>query len=94
MAHSKLKVLLFISLGLMLLFTPFLLDISHDGKAYAFMDRSANNGSKGDGSSSGGYNIVNDDPPPVHPTPEPATLLLFGAGAVSLAALRKKFRKK
>ena len=98
MPHSKLKILLFISLGLMLLFTPFLLDISHDGKAYAWMSRSANNGSKGDGSNStGGYTLVGDpsnDQPPIHPTPEPATLLLFGAGAVSLAALRKKFRKK
>ena len=94
MAHSKLKVLVLVSLGLMLLFTPFLLDISHDGKAYAFMSRDANNGSKGDGSrSTGGYSIVGDQPP-IHATPEPATLLLVGAGAVGLAAARKKFWKK
>jgi hypothetical protein len=34
----------------------------------------------------------NDRPPA--PVPEPATLLLFGAGAVGLAAFKNKFKKK
>ena len=96
MAHSKLKVLFLVSLGLMLLFAPFALEIFPGGETYAmtswFSQDRSDNGSAGNVrvANSGGTQST----APVHQTPEPATLLLFGAGAVSLAALRKKFRKK
>ena len=79
----------------MRLFAPFLPEISQDGKAYAFSSKSGNKSSNAVGKASApGYTITKGEPPAVHPTPEPATLLLFGAGAVGLAALRKKFTKK
>jgi len=96
MPYSKLKVVFYLSISLMLLFAPFLLEISQDGKAYAFSSKSGNKSSNAVGEASApGYTIKTGEPnPPVHPTPEPATLLLFGAGAVGLAAFRKKFTKK
>ena len=95
MLYSKLKILFCLTVCLTILFAPFLLEISQDGKTYAFSSRSSNNSSDAVGQANApGYTIEKDNNPPVHPTPEPATLLLFGAGAVSLAALRKKFRKK
>ena len=103
MMHSKLKILCFITMSLMLLFAPFLLDISPDGKAYAMGSTSSK--PKSHHFSSGQFAYSNPDsnsdtnqtldpgqaPAPV---PEPATLLLFGAGAIGMAAFRKKFRKK
>ena len=97
MPYSKLKVLFYLSISLMLLFAPFLPEISQDGKAYAFSSKSGNKSSNAVGKASApGYTITKGEPnpPAVHPTPEPATLLLFGAGAVGLAAFRKKFTKK
>jgi hypothetical protein len=96
MNFSKLKIIFCLIVCLTILFAPFLLEIFQDGKSYAFSSRSGNKSSKtGDGSSfTGGYTIEpGDDPPPVHPIPEPATLLLLGAGAAGLAAI-KKFKKK
>jgi hypothetical protein len=93
MICSKLKILIYVAIGLMLLFTPFLLDVSPDGKAHAMGILS---GSGGGGGSSDSQIVVADpeSAPPVHHTPEPATLLLVGGGAIGLAALRKKFMKK
>ena len=102
MINRKLKILCFIAISLMFLCTPFLLDISPDGKAYAmgFL------GSSGGGGRSSGSRVAVSSPEsnqdkkldpgetPIASVPEPATLLLFGAGAVGMAAFRKKFRKK
>ena len=96
MTHSKLKILFCLTVCLTVLFAPFLLEIFPGGETYAmgswFSQDRSNSGSAGQVkvSSSTGP----ESSPPVHPTPEPATLLLFGAGAVGLAAFRKKFRKK
>ena len=91
MNYSNLKKLIYVAIGLTLLFTPFLLDISPDGKAHAMGllgSSGGNNNSSGTGAN------LSEPAPPVSNAPEPATLLLFGAGAVGLAAYRKKFRKK
>ena len=97
MTHSNLKILLYRAIGLMLLFNPFLLDISPDQNAHAmgFLGKSAG------GNKSSGSRVAISDPesepggqPPVHPTPEPATMLLVGGGIIGLAALKKKFMKK
>ena len=100
MRYSKLKILIYSTIGLTLLFAPVLLEISQDGKAYAMGWLGGSGGN--DGSSGSRVAISTPEPkeeadasqPPVHHTPEPATLLLVGGGALGLAALRKKFKKK
>jgi len=103
MTHTKLKLLCYVTMSLMLLFAPFLLDISPDGKAYAMglLGSSSGGGHQSSGSrvaSSTPENNPTSDPgetqTPVR-VPEPATLLLFGIGAVGIAAFsfRKKFKK-
>jgi hypothetical protein len=97
MLYSRLKLLFCLIIGLALLFSPFVLELTSDGKASAmgFLGSSAG-GSK----SSSDRVVVADaesnpgDQPPVYPNPEPATLLLVGGGALGLVALRKKFTKK
>ncbi|NOQ19276.1 MAG: PEP-CTERM sorting domain-containing protein [Desulfobacterales bacterium] len=94
MTYSKLKILFYLTISLMLLFAPFLLDISPDGKAYAFSSRSHNKSSNTGDKDTFGYTPVNDEPTAPAPVPEPATWLLVGAGAAGVAVLRKKFKKK
>ena len=96
MVHSKFKVLFFLSIGLILVFAPFSMDIFPGGESYAMSKWFSQDRSNSDSSGSSRFVSSGQEPgtPPVHPTPEPATLLLFGAGALGLAAFRKKFRKK
>ena len=100
MLYSKLKILFCLTVCLTILFAPFLLEISQDGKAYAM---GWLGGSGGNDGSSGSRAVIStpepkEEPgasqPSVHPTPEPATWLLVGAGAAGVAVLRKKFKKK
>ena len=96
MIYSKIKLLIYLSISLTLLFAPVLLEVSPDGKTYAFSSRSNNNSSNTGGNGKWfGYKPVEDEPTEKEPikVPEPSTLLLFGAGVIGLAALRKKFRK-
>ena len=98
MLYSKLKILFCLTVCLTILFAPFLLEISQDGKTYAFSSRSHNKSSNAGGNAiAPGYSIekepTNNIPAPA-PVPEPATLLLVGAGAAGVAVLRKKFKKK
>jgi hypothetical protein len=94
---SKLRLIFCLTACLAILFAPFMLGISLDGKAYAMGFLGSSGGS--DNSSSPAVTFsspeqTNPNPPTTYPNPEPATLLLFGAGAIGLAAFRKKFRKK
>jgi hypothetical protein len=96
MTLSKLKTLFCLAAVLTLLFAPFVLEISQHGNAYGGILFGGGGGS-GSGSAGGGDGTTISDTPdntaPTAHTPEPATMLLFGAGAAGLVAY-KKYRKK
>ena len=88
MTLSKVKVLFCMAAVLTLLFAPLALEISHAGALFG----------GGSGGSSGGSDFsgttVSSSEPATYPNPEPATMLLFGAGAAGLVAYRKYRKKK
>ena len=86
MKLSKLKTLFCLAAVLTLLFAPLALEIAQDGNAYAMIFSGG-----GSNSSSGSFSATGA--PAAH-TPEPATMLLFGAGAAGLVAYKRYKNKK
>lgn len=95
MAKLKLKILLCSALCLTVVFAPIALDFFPSGTSYAgswWWEKPPRPDTPGPTP----FFRINPDPKPGEqpaPVPEPATLLLFGCGAIGLVALRKKFKK-
>jgi hypothetical protein len=87
MKLSKLKTLFCLAAVLTLLFAPLALEISKGGNANAMIF----GGDSGSDSSPGSFSGT--AAPATH-APEPATMLLFGAGAAGLVAYKKYKNKK
>ena len=106
MDYSKFKILFCVAVSLTMLLAPFALDITPDGTAHAFSSRSGNQpsfqvGQKTSGKkhqtswSDYGPNSAEGQghPQTTHQVPEPATMLMVGAGLAGLAIFRRKFKR-
>jgi hypothetical protein len=106
MMSTSLRILFLLTISLTLLIAPVALEIDLDGKAHAMGSLKGGQGHPdgGAGKNFSSGNIAktyrHNDPQnkgPVSqpsPVPEPTTMLLFGAGAIGMAALKRKFNKK
>jgi hypothetical protein len=94
MKLSKLKTSICLAAVLTLLFAPLALEIAQGGNAYAGILFSGDNGGRDSSSDSvSGGSFSGTETPAAH-APEPATMLLFGAGAAGLVAYKKYKDKK
>jgi hypothetical protein len=104
MMSTSLRIIFILTISLALLIAPVALEIDLGGKAHAM---GALKGGQGhpDGGAGGNFSSGkiaktyrhNNPKGPVSqpsPVPEPTTMLLFGAGAIGMAALKRKFNKK
>ena len=94
MIGSFFRMLFLLTISLTLFIMPMGFIIDFGGEAHAFS--SSGGGSDGklsDGAIAKTYKHTPTDPPPAN-APEPTTMLLVGAGAIGLAVLKKKYKKK
>jgi hypothetical protein len=106
MMSTSLRIIFLLTISLALLIAPVAFEIDLGGKAHAMGSLKGGqghpDGGAGGNSSSGSiaktyrHNNPKDKGPVSQPSPvpEPTTMLLFGAGAIGLAALKRKFNKK
>ena len=103
---STLKIIYCVAVGLAVFLAPLSLEFAPDGKALAFgshsggKNKSLNRKPVTKNTNWSDYKTlraeIKNEPyesQPVHPVPEPATMLLVGGGLAGMAILRKKFKK-
>ena len=101
MMYSKFKILFCLAVCLTMLLSPFTLDIIPDGKTQAYRSRSGDDGyfqmRKKPKTIWSNYKQLKTEgeagAQTIHQVPEPATMLLVGAGLTGLAIFRRKIKK-